>query len=157
MVPVKKNMNFIHVRVPLQDNADGLPLSAPLSASAFGPQLESHALRLSPFGPAFGYHRGFPLSAPLSVYRFQDHSPGATPFGYHLSAPLSAIAFSTAVGLPFGPAFSLPLSDHNFSAIPSDFTFRPRFRRSSFGYVILALKLSAFRFRSRFRISALGP
>ena len=124
--------------------------------------LSDHSLKAMPYGyhlsaPLSAITVGFPLSAPLSVYRFQDHSPGATPFGYHLSAPLSAIAFSTAVGLPFGPAFSLPLSDHNFSAIPSDFTFRPRFRRPSFGSVILALKLSAFRFRSRFRISALGP
>jgi hypothetical protein len=124
--------------------------------------LSDHSLKAMPYGyhlsaPLSAITFGFPLSAPLSVYRFQDHSPGATPFGYHLSAPLSAIAFSTVVGLPFGPAFSLPLSDHNFSAMPSDFTFRPRFRRPSFGYVILALKLSAFRFRSRFRISASGP
>jgi hypothetical protein len=92
--------------------------------------LSDHSLIAMPYG----YH----LSAPLSVNRCQDHIPGASPFGYHLSAPLSTIAFSTAVGLPFGPAFSLPLSDHNFSAIPSDFTFRPRFRRPSFGNVILA-------------------
>ena len=74
----------------------------------------------------YGYHlsaplsaitTGFPLSAPLSVCRFQDQSLGAIPFGFHLSAPLSAITLSTAVGLPFGSAFSLPLSDHNFSAI----------------------------------------
>ena len=45
--------------------------SAPLSASAFGPQLKSRALRLSPFGPAFGYHHrlsafGPAFSLPLS-------------------------------------------------------------------------------------------
>ena len=57
---------------------------------------------------------GIPLSAPLSVYHFQDHSPGAIPFCFHLSAPLSAITFSTTVGLPFGPAFNLLLSDNNF-------------------------------------------
>ena len=123
--------------------------------------LSEHSLKAMPYGyhlsaPLSAITVGFPLSAPLSVYRFQDHSPGASPFGYHLSAPLSAIAFSTAVGLPFGPAFSLPLSDHNFSAIPSAFTFRSRFRRPAFGYVTLIIRLSAFRFRSRFWLSPFG-
>ena len=106
-------MDFIHVRVLYQENAAGFPLSAPLSASAFGPQLESHALRPSPFGPAFGYHHR--LSAFGSAFSFplQDHSPGTISFGFQLSAPLSAIAFITTVALPFGPAFSLPLCRRN--------------------------------------------
>jgi hypothetical protein len=133
MVPVREDMDFIHVRVPLQENAAGLPLFRP----RFRLPLSAHSLKAVPYGyhlsaPLSAITTGFPLSAPLSVYRFQDHSPGAIPFGFHLSAPLSAITFSTAVGLPFGSAFSLPLSDHNFSVIPSAFTFRPRFRCPNF-------------------------
>jgi hypothetical protein len=101
----------------------------------------------------YGYHLsaplsaitvGFPLSAPLSVYRFQDHSPGATPFGYHLSAPLSAIAFSTAVGLPFGPAFSLPLSDHNFLTFDFWSSFKIQRRPTSQLFLRLSLFGPAF-------------
>ena len=62
------------------------------------------------------------------------------------------IAFSTAISLPFGPYFSLPLSDKGLSAISSadnrNYSFGYSFRRPSFGCFVLALKVSAVRFRS---------
>ena len=128
MVPVKENMDFIHVRVPLQENAAGLPLFRP----RFRLPLSAHSLKAVPYGyhlsaPLSAITTGFPLSVPLPVNRFQDHSPRAIPFGFHLSAPLSAFAFSAVVSFPYGPAFSLPLSDHNFSAILRLSPFGPAF------------------------------
>ena len=46
MVPVREDMDFIHVRVLHQGNVVGFPLSVPLSASAFGLKVHSQLIRM---------------------------------------------------------------------------------------------------------------